>query len=297
MATETKKNTDLGVDFNNELLRLGFARSALVLSAGSNANADLWMRVDGTPVLVELCAYRRKEFCVDAEYTAMKLEELMTRRMERREPFNGLRVFIAYRRSAKSVVEVPKGHRHKEFVDECEGMLAELTGSSAWQPLTQAVLLFDPSAIPPVMSDQQLNYADKPIIPIDPLRYPTMAKACYGLMVKRTTPGCFILFESDQNRRSQPADEDAVRTLARGKQSKLKRYRANADGAPCWLVIHSEGRPLSAWVFKEFVPGLAAIASEELSGHADAFDAAYWFNRDELGMGQTIVPIATAKRG
>ena len=86
-------------------------------------------------------------------------------------------------------------------------------------------------------------------------------------------------------------DKEAIRNTIEKHQCRIRKYRKNLPGVPIWLVVHSDGVPLSRGVFDQHLSQAILAAQRTLVQGGGVFDAALWFDVPTAHGGGTLYPL------
>jgi hypothetical protein len=117
---------------------------------------------------------------------------------------------------------------------------------------------------------------------MDQTMYPMLANHCRWLGLRRMAGGGPPIVSGELIMRAISGRPSVVMEAVAKKAERLPGYRERAKGAACWLVIHSDGYPLSSCIAPRDVPKLCHLARLELDSRGAHFDRAYWLNMDSL---------------
>lgn len=123
-------------------------------------------------------------------------------------------------------------------------------------------------------------------------RWPRLAEHCPSLLIHRHIHDVGPLIPMSELDAGHPGcDVQHIERTIGDHSTSAPSYRSRLPEAMIWLVIHSDGYPLSRMIHESHLPRALQAARSALSNHGSVFDAAFWLDNPGAQSGGRLHPL------
>ena len=249
-----------------------YGTTASVTGVEDNA-LDALAVVGGREVALELVGYRQRDEHLEAEHgDSIIKERISTALAESDLPPYQVRLWWKQevrrkrqRGSSPGVAKIPRGQQVERFAEEFVKLVRYVDRNP--DLAGRKLLLRPPGRVP---------RAPMPWGIVDASRFPLVASYCEHVTLEAWPHAFKPMIRSSADARHLGLDMEQLAKKVRDKIDKLPTYRKRACARPVWLVVHSEGWPLSSRMYRahrdQAIGTVAVVARES----PERFDEVWW---------------------
>ncbi len=238
-------------------------------------DVDAIIDIDGVAVALELVSYRQRDDFIEDEnadcnaqreiskaFTAAGLPPIEVRIEWNTEKRRKVQLGASAHRSM-----VPRGRTLQDFIAELVQLAKYVLDN---QDLAKQHLAFCQQP------ERSNRHAPTGGAFVDSSQYEFLAKYCDSVVLEEWKHPGQPAIRTSANVRHVGVDSEFLREKITSKLRKLDRYRNGVNGKQVWLVIHSDGNPLSTRVPASIRSDILGVIREVLDVSSESFDKVWW---------------------
>lgn len=272
----SQRNEDISRHVASEFCKAYEKRFGVVASVidVETENVDAIIRLEEVNIAVELVSYRQRDEHHEIEHADGRIKELVSSRFAASglPPFE-IRIWWGSERRIKEDAgqsvkrtKVPRGQAAMDFADE----IVKLAALARNNGLCDKHISFcsNPEA--------RNRHAPPRWTFVNNESCPVLSKYCFWIELTPWPHSFRPTIHTSVDVRASGLDRVQLANAIRDKLGKLDRYRQGIGSKPLWLIVHSDGHPLSTRLPPGLETDAIAVIRQEIQKVSYSFDRLWW---------------------